>query len=544
MKIKVRAAAGTTVKMRFAEMLNDSGDRRRGNDGPKGSVYTINYRTAKAKAYYVANGSGIEEYRPTFSFFGFRYIELSATADFEIVDLDAQVVGSATRETGHIETSVPLINKLISNIIWGQRSNYLFIPTDCPQRDERLGWTGDTQAFSVTAAYNADVLGFFRKWLQDMRDSQSEAGAFPDVAPRVGYCASEAATGWSDAGIIVPYNMYKMYGDLDIVSEHFDAMERYIAHLVDINGMSGANPRYGDWLAYEFCKNEFISSAYFVHCLDMMTELSLALEKNDRAEHYAQLRKSAYKYFTDNFMENGELKGDTQTDYIISLAFDLLEDGYAEKAAARLDEKIRENGNRLSSGFLGTYNLCPALSKMGYDNLAYTLLMQRSEPSWLYSIDQGATTVWERWNSYTLDKGFGDVGMNSFNHYAYGAVEEWMYRFMAGIEAGSAGFKSILLQPRIDTRNEAEIPAGQEKMRWVRASYESAAGLIESSWSTEDGFVYECTVPQGAGATLMLPLFAEKFTVNGVEHSAEEFERRGKCAVIGLGAGKYIFEEV
>jgi alpha-L-rhamnosidase len=541
-KIKVRGTAGTKIKIRYSEMLNDSGKTDRGNDGPKGSVYSINYRSAKAKAYYVLNGKETEEYRPTFTFFGYRHIELSADGEFELLDCTAEVVGSVNPEIGHIETSDKVVNKLISNIIWGQRSNYLFVPTDCPQRDERLGWTGDTEAFSRTAAYNANVLGFFHKWLQDMRDSQSEAGAYPDVVPRVSCCTSENASAWSDAGIIVPYNMYLMYGDKSIIEEHYDSMERYIAQLVKINGMSGAEPRYGDWLAYDFCKNEFIASAYFIHDIDMMTEMSEAIGKPQRAEHYKELRKGAYEYFTENFMENGELKEHTQSTYVLALAFGLIDGDYAVKAAGDLIEKIKKNGNRLSTGFIGTCNLCPTLSKIGADNMAYTLLMQRNEPSWLYSVDQGATTIWERWNSYTLEKGFGDVGMNSFNHYAYGAIEEWMYRYMAGIEQSDVGFASLVLQPRVDTRTDSELPDSQQRMKWIKASYNSAAGLIESSWNNENGFTYECTVPN-IPTVLMLPVFSDSVKINGVEHQISEFEAVGKCAKIKLAAGKYIFEQ-
>lgn len=542
--IKLKGATGTKVKVRYAEFLNDSGDLERGNDGPKGSVYTVNFRSAKGKSHYVLSGKGEETYRPTFTFFGFRFVEISADGDIELTGFRAEVVGSDTKEIGHIETSDELVNKLISNTIWGQRGNYLSIPTDCPQRDERLGWTGDAQAFSVTAAYNADVLGFFKKWMQDMRDAQSDEGAYGDIAPRVSYCSSDNATAWGDAGIIIPYNLYKLYGDKEFLEEHFASMEKYIAQLIENYGFEGPIPRYGDWLAYDYCKNEYLSSAFLVHDLDMMAFMSDELGKADRAEHYRSLRKEAHKYFEDTFMKDGELIDNTQTDYVIAIAFDLISGDYLKKATEILVKKIKDNGNRLSTGFVGTYNLCPALSKMGEDNLAYTLLMQRNEPSWLYSVDQGATTIWERWNSYTLENGFGDVGMNSFNHYAYGSVQEWMYRYMAGIETDGVAFKNILLQPRVDTRTADELPDGQQRMKWVRASYDSVAGLIESAWSNDESFVYECTVPDGSSAKLLLPVFTNKVVINGVEHSMDEFEKENNCAVITLGSGSYIFEEV
>ncbi|MBQ7596902.1 MAG: family 78 glycoside hydrolase catalytic domain, partial [Clostridia bacterium] len=523
---------------------NDSGEISRGNDGPKGSVYTVNLRSALAKAYYVLSGNGEETYRPTFTFFGYRYVELTAEGEYELIDFVSETVGSDTKETGRLETSNELVNKLISNTIWGQRGNYLSIPTDCPQRDERFGWTGDAQAFSVTAAYNADISGFMKKWMQDARDAQSDEGAYSDVIPRSQCCRSENAAAWADAGIIIPYNVYMMYGDKSIIEDHYTSMEKYISQLVINYGMSGPIPRYGDWLAYDYCKNEFISSAYFVHDIDLMIKMSEIIEKEDRAEYYRKLRDKAYNYFAENFMdEDGKLLGKTQTDKVISLAFNLVSGDYAKEIADELEKQIKKNGFRLSTGFLGTYNLCPTLSKYGKDNMAYSLLMQRKEPSWLYSIDQGATTIWERWNSYTIENGFGDVGMNSFNHYAYGSVVEWIYRYAAGIEPVEAGFKKFALQPRVDTRKGADLPEGQKPMTHVKASFESVSGTIESEWTKDKKFTYRCTVPKGTSATLYLPLFAKKITFNGKQHSVSEFKVENGCAVIKLNAGKYLIEQ-
>ncbi len=540
-KLKVKAKPGTRIQMRYAEFLNDSGLLSRGNDGAKGSVYTVNLRTAKAKAVFYTGNGEVSEYRPTFTFFGYRYLELVSDGEFEVLDMTAQVVGSDNNEIGRIETSDELINKLISNVIWGQRSNYLFVPTDCPQRDERLGWTGDTQAFSTTAAYNADVYGFFRKWLQDVRDAQGESGEVTDVVPRSGIFGSFDAAAWADAAVIVPYNLYRIYGKKEMIEEHFDCMDKYVRHLINEYGYRGPEPRYGDWLAYEYCDNAFLSSAFLVHDIDMLMYLAGEIGKNDAVSYYRQEREKAYAYFQENFLADGYPVKDTQTDYVISLAFGLLDEENAKKAVARLKEKIVKNGFRLSTGFVGTYNLCPALSMMGEDNLAYSLLMQRGDPSWLYSVEQGATTIWERWNSYTKEKGFGDVGMNSFNHYAYGSIMEWMYRFMAGIEPEEPGFSRILLQPRVDTRSGDELPEGQSLMKWVKAEYQSTNGKITSAWSTEDGFVYECEIP--TEATLHLPVFGDQLTINGIEHKPGDFERKGDCLVIELAPGKYVFEQ-
>lgn len=540
-RLNISGKRNAVLKVRYAEFLNDSGEPGRGNDGPKDSVYTINLRSALAKSYYVFANKETVDYMPSFTFFGFRYAELTCDGEFTLNNITGEVIGNDIKETGSIVTSDENVNKLISNIIWGQRGNYLSVPTDCPQRDERLGWTGDAQAFSMTAAYNADVYGFFRKWMQDMRDSQSESGAYADVNPRVGCCHSDDASGWGDAGVIIPYNMYNIFGNKKILEEHYQSMEKYIAGLVEKYGYSGPIPRYGDWLAYDWCSNEFISSAYFVHDLDIMIYVSKVLGKDERATHYEALRKNAIKYFTKNFMKRGKLIEKTQCNKIIALAFDLVDEDYAKTLANELAEQIHENGDRLSCGFLGTYNLCPALSKYGKDKTAYNLLLQRNEPSWLYSVDQGATTIWERWNSYTKKNGFGDVGMNSFNHYAYGAIGEWMYRFMAGIEAAEPGFTKIKLQPRIDMRTQDELPEGQKNITFVKASYKSASGMIKSEWSTEDGFVYKCSVPKGADAVLELPVTGAKIVMNGKTLAKNRYEIKDGKAVMSLAAGEYVF---
>jgi len=543
----VKGQKGTSVQIRVGEMLNDSGLESRGNDNPEGSIYTINYRSAKAKAYYVLKGADEGEYYcPTFTFFGFRYLEITATEDVEFTGLACPVIGSATRETGKMETSHPVVNRLISNIIWGQRGNYLSVPTDCPQRDERLGWTGDTQAFCGTAAYNAMVDGFFHKWLQDARDSQNEAGVYPDVIPTVRVVGFGGAA-WSDAGIIVPYTMWKMYGDVAILREHFESMEKYMGWL-EASNMNAPNPHYGDWLAYEGTDARLICVAYYALDCMYMEAMCKALGKTDRAEHY----KATYAKVRDHFRTlycdaNGELNPEnrTQCGYLLALRIGLLDEDKRPAAVAALKQKIIDNGYKLSTGFVGTCILNEVLAEFGENDLAYSLLLQTENPSWLYSIYQGATTIWERWNSYTKATGFGNVGMNSFNHYAYGAIQEWMYRHVAGIETTeeAPGFAHPILQPKPDTRKPEEIPEGQELIKWAKTSFESVNGLIISNWDTTDGFVYECTVP--VAATLYLPILtdAETYTVNGVEKRFADGQicPRGKALVMELDAGSYTF---
>lgn len=539
----ISGAKDTSVMVRFGEMLNDSGEKSRGNDNPKGSIYSINYRSAKAKLQCVLSAKEKMHVLPVFSFFGFRYIEITASDDIEISNLTGAVLGSATKETGHIETSHKKVNKLISNILWGQRGNYLSVPTDCPQRDERLGWTGDTQIFCNTAAYNADVDGFFKKWLRDARDSQSPEGMYPDVIPTVRVVGFGGAA-WADAGIVVPYVMMKMYDDRELVAEHFESMEKYMGWLAS-RGMEGPNPTYGDWLAYEPTDNRYIALAYYAHDAKMMAEMSAAIKKADRAEHYAELYKEIKKNFTERYCEKGDLKPEhrSQTGYLLALMTDMLDNEHREAAVKALHGKIVDNGYKLSTGFVGSGILNEILAENGECDLAYSLLLQTANPSWLYSVDQGATTIWERWNSYTIATGFGDVGMNSFNHYAYGSVQEWMYRHVAGIEVDpeAYGFERVILQPTPDTRKPDQIPDGQEKITWVKSHYDSRHGRIESSWSTEDGFRYEAATP--VPATLKLPVLTGKdtFTVNGVEHKFSEFEQSGGRVIITLAPGKYEF---
>ncbi|MBQ7474485.1 MAG: family 78 glycoside hydrolase catalytic domain [Clostridia bacterium] len=541
----VRGGKGTHLLVRFGEMLNDSGSAARGNDGPKGSVYTVNYRTAKSKLEFILSG-GEDEARPLFTFFGFRYLEITADAPVEISRLVSRVVGSDIRETGSIVTSNEKVNRLISNILWGQRGNYLSVPTDCPQRNERLGWTGDAQVFAGTASYNADVDSFFRKWLADARDSQYEDGRYTNVIP--GMTVGDAGGGaWADAGIIIPHIMMRMYGDLELVDEHFPSMEKYMAWIAS---RGAPVPEYGDWLAYEPTDKDYVSAAYYVLDAALMAEMAAATDRADRAEYYDSLGKELVGSFRARYLgEDGDLVKEhrTQTGYLLALMIGAFREDEKKRAVAALHDKIVKNGNRLSTGFLGSGIICRVLSECGDDALAYTLLLQDRDPSWLYSVDQGATTIWERWNSYTVERGFGDAGMNSFNHYAYGAIGEWLYRYAAGIECfpGEYGFRRVLLRPTPDLRADAEIPENEERLTRLSARYESVSGVIVSSWSLEDGFSYETEVP--VPARLLLPAATDgepfSFSVNGVVHRSDEYPREGGRIVLDLAPGKYLIEE-
>jgi len=521
-KFTANSAAGTKMTVRFGEMLNDNGASSRGNDGPASSLYTANLRTAKATLNYIFKGTaGGETFHPDMTYFGFRYCEVTATQDVDIQSLSGQVVGTANEEGSSFITSSPIVNKLYSNVMWGQRSNFISIPTDCPQRDERLGWTGDTQIFSHAAAYNADVDAFFHKWMGDMRDSQRSDGAYPSVAP---FCwgVDFGQGAWGDAGIIVPWNVYLMYGDAGIITENYASMEKYMTFLAAQSGSgylyNGAGIDYGDWVAYETTDSRYVSVVYYAYTAQLMSKMSKALSvvKGDtydlKSIAYATLYNKIKAEFQTRYVNStGTLKQATQTAYLLALKLGLFPTDVAKTAGITfLTKKIAGNGNKLSTGFIGTGTLNQTLSQFGATNTAYNLLLQRGNPSWLYSVDQGATTIWERWDSYTIDKGFQTVTMNSFNHYSYGAVSEWMYRYMGGIEADDSipGFKHFILQPSPDTR--ITLPQGQDRITTVDASYHSSYGDIKSAWQmrNDGNLMYTATVPANTTATLYLPLAA------------------------------------
>lgn len=539
------AQKGAYIQIRVAEMLNDSGHISRGNDNPKGSIYTINYRGAKAKAYYVARGEvNGEHYRPMFTFFGFRYLEISATEDISINNLSAMVVGSDIQEVGHIETSSKDVNQLISNILWGQRGNFLSIPTDCPQRDERQGWAGDTQFFCNTAAYNANVLEFFRKWLTDARDSQHANGMFQDVIPTVRNWGPGGAA-WADAPIIVSYVMWCMYADENILRENIDSLDKYMDWL-STRGMQGPGATYGDWLAYDSIDKAFVAKAYYALDAQIMAMLHYMLGNLEKSEDYNELYFTIRQDFRSNYIgDDGDLLPEyrKQTGYLLALHTDMFDFDEIDSAADALEQKIKDNGYKLSTGFVGTPILCTTLSKAGRSNMAYSLLLQTENPSWLYSVYQGATTVWERWNSYTHENGFGDVSMNSFNHYSFGAIMEWMYSYMVGIQSLGFAFEQVMFMPKPDMRKNDEIPAGQERITWAKGSYMSRNGLISSAWKREDdGFTFEIETPVNAEFHLPSGTDKNSFILNGEQIEADGLKIIDGCRIVKLEKGKHIIK--
>lgn len=503
----VQGNAGTNLVISHGEILNDGeGAISRGNDGPEGSIYNANYRSAEAVTRYTLKGGEAEYYHPSFTFYGFRYIEITTDQTVTFQSVDGQVVTSVEKDTGFIETSDAAVNQLISNIRWGQYSNYLSVPTDCPQRDERQGWTADTQVFSKAGSYFAFSKSFLEKFMMDVRDSQREDGAYPGTAPTGEYGGGDwGGFGWADAGIIVPYNLYMQYGDTSVIKENWESMQLYIDGFLAGTNKYGGRPVWGDWLAYE-SNDDTIKSmlgiAFYAWDALMMAEMAGAIGLPDEAARYTAVYETEKEFFQKLYVKkNGELKRSEQSVCLYALYLDLLPDEDSVEAVTKqLIENIERNGNKLQTGFLGTAIILPTLTKIGRSDMAYTLLLQHDNPSWLYSVDQGATTVWERWNSYTLADGFGDVGMNSFNHYAYGVVASWMFESMAGInyDKNAPGYKKVQLAPQPDSRIS------------VKASYDSAYGIITAESSFEGNmWTYKCSLPANTDGVIHIPAARE-----------------------------------
>ncbi|MBQ7667560.1 MAG: family 78 glycoside hydrolase catalytic domain [Kiritimatiellae bacterium] len=500
------ARGGARYTVRVAEMLNDgNGAVSRYNDGPEGELYKHNYREARSEARYIFGSEGETAYRPQFSFIGYRYVSIEAQR-FAVTIKRVRSIPvtsvAAEDETGSLETGLPILNRLVANGYWGQLSNYLSVPTDCPQRDERLGWSADTQVFTTTACCNAEVYGFLSKWMDDMDDSQHEDGGYPGVAPFAQYGNQGGCVGWADAGIIVPYVLWRRYGDTRVVADNFAGMTKYI-DLIDRLGGPHPEP-WGDWLAYE--RNDigikrYLSGAFWVWDAMMMREMAAAIGRPGAEKRFAESERKARAAFTAKFLDaDGRIKQEfrCQTAAIYALYLDLVEGDAAADTKRDLLENIKAHGDRLQTGFLGTAIIMDTLTKIGASDVAYTLLLQHDEPSWLYSIDQGATTFWERWNSYTKEAGFGNAGMNSFNHYAYGAVVSWLYGTMAGIRPDPAtpGFGHFILAPRPDPR----VPS-------VSASLDTPCGRVESAWRYDEkgAWHWRYVVPANTTATVTLP---------------------------------------
>ncbi|MDF2439539.1 MAG: alpha-L-rhamnosidase [Abditibacteriota bacterium] len=525
-RLNVSGPRGRTVRLRFAEMLNTDG-----------TFYTANMRGARTTDFYTLKGTGRETWEPRFTFHGFQFVEVSGLSAPPTLDtITGIVVHSDTPKTGTFVSSNPMVNQLQHNIEWGQRGNFLEVPTDCPQRDERLGWTGDAQVFVRTSANNMDVASFFSKWMVDVEDAQ-RGGAFTDVAPDV--CCGAGTAAWGDAGVVVPWTIYEIYGDKQILTRHYDAMARWITYLEE-NSKNLLRPAegYGDWLNIGAdMPRDVIGTAYFAYSTELMGKIADALGKTDDATRYKVLWSRIRDAFNAAYVTpDGRIKGDTQTGYLLALRMNLLNPEQRVMATRHLVDDLQKREWHLSTGFVGVSYLNPVLTQQNRTDVAYRLLNQDTFPSWLFPIKHGATTIWERWDGWTPQKGFQDAGMNSFNHYALGSVGEWLFDTVAGIDRAEPGFKRISIRPR---------PGGG--LSFARATYDSIRGRIESGWKIENGtLTLDVVVPANTTATVWVPTSAPNTvlesgkaaaTANGVKFVRAE----AGTAVFEVGSGTYHF---
>lgn len=477
-----------------------------------GNFYNANYRSADAQIKFICDGEE-HTYKSALTFFGFRYIRLENWPDeVKKENFTAIVVHSDIRRTGYFECSDEAVNKLFKNIIWGQKSNFLDVPTDCPQRDERLGWTGDAQVFVRTASLNFDVKRFFKKWLRDLAADQGRDGCVPHVIPNI-FDDMGGSSAWSDAAVICPWEIYRTYGDKKVLEDQFDSMKAWIDWMRERseNGRRSGGSHFGDWLGLDSPEGsykgatpeELIATAYYKYSTELFIKAAHALGR-DVAE-YENIPAEAAAAFRREYMENGRVKNATQTGCVLALCFDITDDRAA--TATQLNELVKRAGH-LETGFVGTPYLLHALSDNGYAETAYDLLLRREYPSWLYPISKGATTVWEHWDGIKPDGTMWSTDMNSFNHYAYGAVADWMYGAAAGINSDPdrPGFEHIIFRPVTDRR-----------LDFVKASIDTRRGTVASEWRRENGRIkYIFTVPEGCGASVVIG--GEKHEVGAGTH--------------------------
>jgi alpha-L-rhamnosidase len=542
--ISAKGAAGDSIKIFHAEVLDKHGN-----------FYTTNLRNAKAEDIYILKGSGAEEsFEPHFTWQGFRYIRLEGyPGEVKPEDLYATVLYSDMPQTGTFSCSDPLLNQLQHNIEWGQRGNFLDVPTDCPQRDERLGWTGDAQVFSRTASFLRNVDNFFAKWLRDVAADQIANGAVPHVIPNVLGKNDGGSTGWSDVSTIVPWNMYLAYGDKKILETQYPSMKAWIGYMIDHSHdyLWNTGGHFGDWLSYwpeghgenaAITDSYLIAQTFFAYSTQLVIDAARVLGHPEDVEKYtAVLQKVKSAFQREYATPDGRLVSNTQTAYTLALQFDMLPEAVRQSAAERLVKNIRNYNNHLTTGFLGTPYLCHVLSRFGYTDVAYTLLLQQTYPSWLYPVKMGATTIWERWDGQKTDSTFEDAGMNSFNHYAYGAIGDWLYRVAAGIDTydSAPGYKKIRIMPH---------PG--DSLTYMNADLDTYYGRIASHWKHEGGHLtLDVTIPINTTATVYIPAPAAAetaITEGGQPLSAHPeiglIGRENGYAIVEVGSGSYHFQ--
>ena len=539
-QLNVKGNKGDSIKIYHAEVLDK-----------EGNFYTTNLRAARQENIYILKGEGEESFEPHFTFQGFRYVRIEGfPGEIKPENLTAVAVYSDMKPTGSFVSSNALINQLQHNIQWGQKGNFLDVPTDCPQRDERLGWTGDAQVFSRTASYNMDVKNFFSKWLKDISADQREDGAVPYVIPNVLGKNAAGSAGWADVITIIPWNMYLAYGDTSVLQEQDESMKEWVGFMQknSTNNLWNKGFHFGDWLFYRpFDDNDgrsavtdkyLISQCFFAHSTQLLINSAKVLGKTADIKKYSDLLKNIKDAFLKEYVTpSGRLVSSTQTAYVLALNFDMLPESMRASAAKRLAENVASYNNHLTTGFLGTPYLCHVLSRFGYTDVAYKLLMQETYPSWLYPVKMGATTIWERWDGQKPDSTFQTPGMNSFNHYAYGAIGDWMYRVVAGIDTyeSAPGYKKIKIKPFIGGG-----------LTDVAANYETDYGLVSSQWKLNGKQVrFSVEIPANTSATVYVPATdANAVKMDGKALAASGAKTTGKekeYVIVELGSGKYEF---
>ncbi|MGC4104283.1 family 78 glycoside hydrolase catalytic domain [Ferruginibacter sp.] len=543
-QLKVKGKPGDSVKIYHAEVLDKNGN-----------FYTENLRGAKAEDIYVLKGNEEEIFEPHFTFHGFRYAKLEGyPGELKPENFTAMVLYSDMKQAGSFTTSDPLINQLQHNIEWGLRGNFLDVPTDCPQRDERMGWTGDAQAFFRTATFLRGVNNFFTKWLKDLSLDQVSTGSVPHVIPNPlgdkGWAAGGSA-GWADASTIIPWQMYLVYGDKRILENQYNSMKAWVGYMQSqsTNDLWNKGSHFGDWLFYTMADDNdgksaitnkyLIAQCFYANSTQLLINAAKVLGKNeDVATYTALLQRIKDAFLKEYTTANGATMSNTQTSYVLALQFDMLPEALRQQAADRLVANIREYRNHLTTGFLGTPYLCHVLSRYGYTDVAYTLLLQQTYPSWLYPVTKGATTIWERWDGIRTNGEFEAVTMNSFNHYAYGAIGDWMYRVMAGIdnEDGTVGYKQVRIQPHIGGG-----------FTDVAASYDTQYGKLISSWKIANGkLILQTEIPANTTATIYVPVQGDNEVMESGQplSASKTIQTTGKekgYLVVKVGSGKYEF---
>ncbi len=529
-RLRVSGPKGTKIRLRFGEVLK-----------PSGELYTDNLRAAAATDNYILSGNGPETFEPHFTFHGFRYVEITGFPGTPGQDtVEGVVFHTDAPFSMKFSTGNSMVNQLWSNILWGQRGNFLSVPTDCPQRDERLGWMGDAQVFWRTASYNSELAAFSHKFATDMRDAQSPRGPYAVVSPRISMI-SEGAAGWADAGVIIPWTSYQQYRDRRILEENWDAMELWMKHLQSTNPnylwLKERGDDYGDWLAIgSTTSKDLIATAYWAYDASLMQQMANVLGRKDDEAKYQQLFEKVREAFNTAYVKSdGTVGTGSQTSDVLALHMNLLPEALRATVATKLVEDIQANGGHLTTGFLGTPYLMFELTSSGHADVAYSLLFNNTYPSWGYMVEHGATTMWERWNS---DQMLADPGMNSFNHYAYGAVGEWLYRDVAGIESefSDPGFHRIHLHPEFDTR-----------LGPVNATYDSIYGPISSNWNIAGSrTTWKVVIPANTTGVFYLPSagnarLSEGGTALRNSSSLKLLREENGKVIYEAGAGTYNF---